>query len=40
MAEKFWMWIRCNLCGTETSVDFNDCSCENCGGFDWSEPYS
>lgn len=33
------IWIQCENCGYEVSADFHDCSCENCDGYCWSEPY-
>ena len=32
-------WVKCLVCGYEMDADLKDCSCEECGSFDWSEPY-
>lgn len=39
MHEGKELWIRCELCGFETSADLINCACDDCGALEWSEPY-
>lgn len=33
------LWVKCLVCGYEMTAELKDCTCEECGALDWSEPY-
>lgn len=37
---KLILWVKCLMCGYEVDADLKDCTCEQCGALEWSEPYA